>query len=151
MVTLSKAAIARRKESSLRPGLCVLVVEDNEADAYLICRALGDQDLVDRVVHAVDGVEALRMVDEGEVTPDIAFIDLNMPRKGGLSLLTDFADREAANFPVVVLTSSTTSADAMRSRLRGAVRVISKPDSFFGLQTRLDREIRRFSESEHRG
>ena len=87
------------------------------------------------------------MVDDGEVAPDLAFIDLQMPRKGGLSLLAAFAKRPAPGFPMVVLTSSTTPADAMRSRMRGAIRVISKPDSYFGLQARLDREIRRISTS----
>ena len=145
MATPSKSAVARAKDFALRPGLCVLVVEDDAADAYLICRVLGSQDRVSQVVHAADGVEALRMVDEGDVTPDIAFIDLQMPRKGGLSLLAALADRPAPGFPMVVLTSSTAPADVMRSRLRGATRVISKPDSYFGLQARLDREIRRAS------
>ena len=143
MATPSKAAVARAKDAALRPGLSVLVVEDNAADTYLICRALADQCGVDQVACAVDGVEALRMVDDGEVFPDIAFIDLQMPRKGGLSLLSAFAERPAACFPMVVLTSSTTPADVMRSRMRGAVRVISKPDSYFRLQFRLGREIRR--------
>ncbi len=147
MATPSKAAVARARDSALRPGLCVLVVEDNAADSYLICRVLAEQPRVDRVVCAVDGVEALRIVANGEVVPDIAFIDLHMPRKGGLSLLEAFAKRPAPGFPMVVLTSSTTPADAMRSRLRGAIRVISKPETYFGLQFRLDREIRRLSTS----
>jgi len=145
MVTLSNAARARAEQSELGPGLCVLVVEDNAADAYLICRALRDQKLVTQVVHAFDGVEALRMVEDGEVTPNLALIDLHMPRSGGLSLMTALTEGSAPAFPMVVLTSSTAPVDVMRSRLRGAVRVISKPESYFSLQTRLDREVRRVS------
>ena len=147
MATLSPAAFARARDATHRAGLCVLVVEDNAADAYLICRALGDQKLVDQVVHANDGVEALQMIEDGEVAPDLAFIDLQMPRKGGLSLLSALAEREQPGFPMVVLTSSTAPVDVMRSRMRGAVRVISKPESYYDLQSRLNREIRRISAS----
>lgn len=123
--------------SDLPGGLCVLVVEDDEADAYLICRALSANPSVERVVRALDGVEALRMVEQGEVAPDLAFIDLQMPRKGGFSLLTAFAERSASAFPMVVLTSSTAPVDAMRSRLRGAIRVVSKPATTDALESEL--------------
>jgi CheY-like chemotaxis protein len=110
-------------------GLCVLVVEDDEADAYLISRALAAQPAVDRVVRAADGVAALAMIQSGEVKPDLAFIDLQMPRKNGFNLLAAFAGRPEQAFPMVVLTSSTAPNDAIRSRLRGAMRVVTKPDT----------------------
>lgn len=110
-------------------GLCVLVVEDDEADAYLISRALAAQPAVGLVVRAPDGVAALGMVERGEVTPDLAFIDLHMPRKNGFNLLAAFAGRADHAFPMVVLTSSTAPTDAIRSRLRGAMRVVTKPDT----------------------
>jgi CheY-like chemotaxis protein len=111
------------------PGLCVLVVEDDEADAYLISRALESQPAVSRVVRAPDGVAALAMIESGKVKPDLAFIDLQMPRKNGFSLLAAFAGRPEQLFPMVVLTSSTAPTDAIRSRLRGAMRVVTKPDT----------------------
>jgi CheY-like chemotaxis protein len=110
-------------------GLCVLIVEDDEADAYLIRRALARQPEVEHVVQAPDGVEAFRMVEAGEVAPDLAFIDLQMPRKNGFNLLAALAAGSAPGFPMVVLTSSTAPVDAMRSRLRGAMRVVTKPDT----------------------
>ena len=117
-------------EAALEPaGLCVLVVEDDEADAYLISRALESQPAVGRVVRAPDGVAALAMIESGRVKPDLAFIDLQMPRKNGFSLLAAFAGRPEQTFPMVVLTSSTAQTDAIRSRLRGAMRVVTKPDT----------------------
>lgn len=118
----------------VRPGLVVLVVEDDEADAYLISRALANQPAVGQVVRASDGVEALRMVDDGEVTPDLAFIDLHMPRKNGFNLLAAFACNKQRSFPMVVLTSSTAPTDAVRSRVRGAMRVVTKPDGVKALE-----------------
>jgi CheY-like chemotaxis protein len=118
-------------------GLCVLVVEDDEADAYLISRALARQPSVGLVMRAPDGVEALRMVEQGEVTPDLAFIDLHMPRKNGFNLLAAFAGRAERGFPMVVLTSSTAPTDAVRSRLRGAMRVVSTPETVEAMETAL--------------
>jgi CheY-like chemotaxis protein len=109
--------------------LCVLLVEDNEADAYLIERALVDNPLVDSVVRACDGEEALGMVERAEVSPDLALIDLHMPRMDGFDLLVAFAALPELTFPMVVLTSSSARTDAIRSRLRSAVRVVIKPDT----------------------
>jgi CheY-like chemotaxis protein len=119
------------------PGLCVLLVEDDEADAYLIGRALSHQPAVGRVVHAADGADALRMVEHGEVTPDLAFIDLHMPRTNGLTLLVALAGRAEHSFPMVVLTSSTAPADAERSRQHGAMQLITKPDTVEAMEAAL--------------
>jgi CheY-like chemotaxis protein len=116
-------------------GLCILVVEDDDADAYLIRRVLGDNPVVGKVVHACDGLEALAMVDNGLVKPDLAFIDLRMPRMDGFDLLLAFASRPRQGFPMVVLTSSASPTDAIRSRLRSAMRVITKPATVTELYT----------------
>jgi|HubBroStandDraft_4_1064222.scaffolds.fasta_scaffold751457_1 CheY-like chemotaxis protein len=121
--------------------LVILVVEDDEADAYLIQRALARHANVATVVQAPDGVEALRMVESREVEPDLAFIDLHMPRKNGFNLLAAIAAGSAPRFPMVVLTSSTAPTDAMRSRLRGAVRVVTKPDTLQAMEVELGRAI----------
>jgi CheY-like chemotaxis protein len=141
MSTQSKTAAAPASGLDRPPGLCVLVVEDDEADAYLISRALSGQPAVGEVVRAPDGVEALEMVERGEVEPDLAFIDLHMPRKNGFSLLAAFASHPRAGFPMVVLTSSTAPTDAIRSRLRGAIRVVTKPDTVEELEAMLTSAI----------
>jgi len=110
-------------------GLFVLLVEDNEADAYLIERALTDNPMVSRVQRARDGEEALAMVKSAEILPDLALIDLHMPRMDGFDLLVAFATQPGLDFPMVVLTSSSARNDAIRSRLRSAVRVVIKPDT----------------------
>jgi CheY-like chemotaxis protein len=122
-------------------GLCVLVVEDDEADAYLISRALTDQPSVGQVIRARDGVEALDLIESGETRPNLAFIDLHMPRKNGVNLLAAFASHPRAGFPMVVLTSSTAPDDAIRSRLRGAIRVVTKPDTVPELESMLKSAI----------
>jgi CheY-like chemotaxis protein len=126
MQTLPNTVLER---PGLAPGLSVLVVEDDDADTYLIARALEDNPAVGTMFHARDGIEALAMVERGEVTPDLALIDLHMPRMDGFGLLFAFAGRSGADFPMVVLTSSSSPSDAIRSRLRSAIRVVTKPDT----------------------
>ncbi|MEJ0058742.1 MAG: response regulator [Terricaulis sp.] len=113
-------------------GLQILVVEDDEADAYLIERALSNHPRVGSVLRASDGIEALELLEEG-VAPDLVIIDLHMPRKDGFSLLVELGCAGSA-FPMVVLTSSTAPSDAIRSKLRGADTVLTKPDSIEDLR-----------------
>lgn len=132
---------AQRIEEGGPAGLCILVVEDDAADAYLIGRALARLPSVGEVARACDGVEALELVERKTVKPDLAFVDLHMPRKSGFNLLADFSDREDPTFPMVVLTSSTAPTDAIRSRLRGALRVVNKPDTVDELEAVLGATI----------
>nr|MEA2797224.1 hypothetical protein [Phenylobacterium sp.] len=137
MRTKSDSDLAPARETHAPRGLCVLVVEDDEADAYLIGRALEDNPAIETVRRARDGVEALGMIALGEVRPDIAFIDLHMPRMDGFDLLTALANRPTPSFPLAVLTSSAAPNDAIRSRLRSAARVVTKPDNVADLQAAL--------------
>jgi signal transduction histidine kinase/DNA-binding LytR/AlgR family response regulator len=129
MLSVSEMTAARPVAARTPDDLCVLVVEDSEADAYLIHRALFNHPSVGQVVHAHDGLEAQEMIERGQVRPDVAFIDLQMPRLNGFDLLIALASGERCDFPMVVLTSSSLEADRLRSRIRGAVRVITKPNS----------------------
>lgn len=124
-----------------RAPLRVLVVEDDAADAYLIRQALESDPRVQEIVRAKDGVEALSMLEDGTFRPDLAIIDLQMPRKDGFSFLVDLACQDEQEFPAVVLTSSKARADAVRSRLRGARLVLTKPDTLRELETILHRAI----------
>lgn len=126
------------------PGLAmddleILVVEDDAGDAYLIETALSRIARVGCLVRASDGVEAMALIEKG-VTPDLALIDLHMPRKSGFNLLLELSCA-GHDFPMVVLTSSTARADLVRSKLRGATQVLSKPDTVAELTDMLRRVV----------
>ncbi|HWU02245.1 MAG TPA: response regulator [Novosphingobium sp.] len=106
--------------------LDILLVEDDEADAFLICDALRDNQRIGNIVRAHDGVEALEMIENG-LAPDLAIIDLQMPRRDGFGLLRDLGERGKVNFPAVIFTSSRGGADAYRCFKRGARMFASKP------------------------
>jgi chemotaxis family two-component system response regulator Rcp1 len=122
-------------------NLQILLVEDNEADAYLTQCALAANAKVGEVVLARDGFEALRLIDSGAVRPDLAIVDLRMPRKDGFSFLEDLSTRETAQFPAIVLTSSTSAKDILHSWERGAVEYVAKRDSVAAMAAALDHII----------
>ena len=123
------------------PGLQILLVEDDEADAYLIRRALCDNPRVADIVLAEDGEEALDLFDRRRVFPDLALVDLKMPRKDGLTFLKDLSVRPSALFPCAVLTSSKSAKDAMRAKSRGAVEFVTKPSGEGEMKAALDRIV----------
>ncbi len=97
----------------------ILLVEDSDADAELIIRALRKGNLVNKVVRVRDGVEALEFVfREGAFSerrggqPRLILLDLKMPRLGGIDVLRRLkATRGPRIIPVVVLTSSAEEQD----------------------------------------
>jgi CheY-like chemotaxis protein len=115
--------------TALPDQIKVLLVEDDEADAYLVGMALENNPRVQSVMRAHDGVEALEMLEAGGVRPDLAIIDLSMPRMDGFALLRDIDQLEGADFPSIVLTSSRAGADCYRSHKRGARMFLSKPNA----------------------
>ncbi len=83
----------------------VLVVDDSEADQflskYMIQSVCKDVD----VHQAFDGREALSLIEELDIKPDLIFFDINMPIMNGFEFLDIYKDMEYSS-PVVMLTSS---------------------------------------------
>lgn len=105
----------------------VLLVEDNPGDADLTRETFEANRLHLRLRIAVDGVEALRMLRAG-ARPDLVFLDLNLPRKGGRDVLREMKeDDELKHIPVVVLTSSESERDIAQSYALGANCYVTKP------------------------
>jgi len=121
--------------------LQILLVEDDEADAYLIRRALAKNPRVGEVLLAEDGVEALQLFDREWFSPDMAIVDWHMPRKDGQALLEDLGNRTAVRFPSIVLSSSKSNKHALGATKTGAVEFMTKPKSEDQLRAILDRAI----------
>ncbi len=117
----------------------ILLVEDNQDDEALTLRALKKNNIVNDVVVARDGVEALDYLfgtgahsgrDLG-VMPQLVLLDLNLPRIGGLDVLRRLrADERTKLLAVVVLTSSKEDEDLIRSYSLGANSYVRKPVDF---------------------
>jgi CheY-like chemotaxis protein len=117
----------------------ILLVEDNPDDEVLTLRALKKNNIVNEVVVARDGVEALEYLfgtgahaqRDLSVLPQVILLDLNLPRIGGLDVLRRIrSDERTRLLAVVVLTSSKEEEDIIRSYSLGANSFVRKPVEF---------------------
>lgn len=110
----------------------ILLVEDNPRDEALTLRALRKSNIVNDVVVARDGVEALEFFgDSASVLPQLVLLDLKLPKVDGLEVLQQLrADERTRRLPVVVFTSSSEEEDIIKSYSLGANSYVRKPVDF---------------------
>jgi len=114
----------------------ILLVEDNDDDAELTIRAFRQAHIQNAVLRVADGVEALDYLfgrgkhasrDTAD-SPAVVLLDLNLPRLGGLEVLTALRkDDRTRHLPVVVLTSSTEDKDRLAAYDQYANSYVQKP------------------------
>jgi chemotaxis family two-component system response regulator Rcp1 len=111
----------------------ILLVEDNPGDVRLTVEALKEGKVSNHLHVAKDGVEALAFLrQEGKYAdahrPDVILLDLNLPKKDGREVLEEIkADEHLRRIPVVVLTTSSSEQDVLRSYDLHANCYITKP------------------------
>jgi len=117
----------------------ILLVEDNMNDAELTIRALRKNNLANRLVHVIDGEEALQFLfSEGKFsdrkideTPKMILLDLKMPKLTGIEVLRIIKeDERTKRIPVVVLTSSNQDPDIQICYDLGVNSYVVKPVEF---------------------
>ena len=116
---------------------CIVLVEDNPGDAYLLQRALRERGIDYELLHFEDGDAALRAISgEGELKPDVILVDLNLPGREGFDVLLRLRQiPRLVGIPVGVFTSSDAPKDKHRIALLGVERYIHKPPTLDGFLT----------------
>lgn len=116
----------------------ILLVEDNPSDVALTKRALAQHRILNKLVVAEDGREALEYLlsngsngKKGNRLPAVILLDLKLPNVDGLEVLKQIRGHERTKLlPVVILTSSTEEKDIISSYDLGANSYIRKPVDF---------------------
>jgi len=117
----------------------VLLVEDNPDDEALTLRALKKNNILNEVIVARDGAEALDYLlgangNSGRIRLDqlaVVLLDLKLPKVNGLEVLRRLrADPRTKLLPIVVLTSSKEEKDLLSAYDSGANSYVQKPVEF---------------------
>jgi CheY-like chemotaxis protein len=117
----------------------ILLVEDNPDDIKLTMRALKKANVMNEVVVAQDGTEALDYLFGGgkyagrdvNQKPQVVLLDLKMPKVDGFEVLQRIrADERTKLLPVVVLTTSSEDKDRVTSYQFHANSFVRKPVDF---------------------
>ena len=132
--------------SSLKP-LTILLVEDDDGDARAVRRAFQKAKIVNPILRALDGIEALDMLKgvNGQPKPHapyVLLVDLNLPRMNGMQLVQAMRqDQELHRCVVFILTTSKSEEDmaaAYQLNVAGYVVKQTAGDDFLGLVSLMD-------------
>ncbi|HKO94937.1 MAG TPA: response regulator [Polyangiaceae bacterium] len=117
----------------------ILLVEDNPDDELLAMRALRKNNVMNEVVVARNGVEALDYLfasgphagRDTSTMPRLILLDLKLPKVDGLEVLKRLrSDERTRLLPVVILTSSKEREDMLKGYGLGANSYVRKPVNF---------------------
>jgi len=95
----------------------ILLVEDDDGDAKAVERTFMKSGLAKSIVRAVDGIEALEILQGTDLRPRLQqpyllLVDLNLPRMSGLELVAAIReDPQLRDTVIFVLTTSSREQD----------------------------------------
>ncbi len=116
----------------------ILLVEDNPFDEELTLYALKESNVLNPVVVAHDGVEALDyLFARGSYTgrpesktPRLVLLDLHLPKVSGIEVLQVIrADERTKDLPIVVM-SAAEEREIVRAKVQGIQSFVQKPIDF---------------------
>jgi CheY-like chemotaxis protein len=117
-------------------SLNILLADDDEDDRQLLQEAI-KSDRIEHTMHTIPSGEQLMnylALCNGN-TPDLIFLDLNMPRKNGMECLIEMrADKKFNNTVIAIYSTSSAKKDINTAFLAGANIYITKPNNYPALQ-----------------
>lgn len=129
---ISSENSAQTEDVKEKEPLKIILAEDDKDDQELFVEALNATKVPSEVITVENGEELINTLkDEDETKPDIIFIDINMPVKGGKEALAEIKkDQELKEIPAVMLSTSDHPKDIEDTFNNGANLYIQKPNSF---------------------
>ncbi len=108
--------------------LNILLIEDDTIEVMKFNRVVKSLGLNHKVVEAGNGEEALHILKEQNIIPDIILLDLNMPKINGIEFLNILkADEVLKYIPAIILSTSNNHRDVMECYRIGIAGYIIKP------------------------
>jgi len=118
--------------------MVVLIADDDADDRMFLEQAMRQNGYDQQIEFVEDGEQLMEYVrQEGRYTkqtapwPNLLILDLNMPRKNGFQALSEIkADPKLRRLPIVVMTTSSTDEDVIKSYNLGVNSFVTKPFNF---------------------
>ena len=109
----------------------LFLIDDDLDDHEIFKSALEKVDAGLVLQTATNGYDALKLLAAANTLPDYIFVDLNMPRMGGLQFLKEIKQTEALkDIPVIIYSTSSSPGDIAKTKELGAESFITKPSRF---------------------
>lgn len=108
------------------------IVDDDVDDQELFIEAVNEVDNSIECISASSCEDALDWLKNKKVkTPDMIFLDLNMPRINGKQCLAELKrTADLKHIPVVIYTTSSEKRDVEETARLGAAHFLTKPNKF---------------------
>lgn len=115
----------------------VLLADDDEDDRLFFKDAFEEIKIKTVVNTVIDGIELIKHLLKPDVTlPHVLFLDLNMPRKGGMECLKEIKSNERfKDIAVAIYSTSASEEDIEDAFVKGANVYIRKPNDFIKLKS----------------
>jgi CheY-like chemotaxis protein len=107
-----------------------LLVDDDNDDSDLIVEVLNEMDIPVNYTYAMEGSDAVKMIDDGYV-PSIIFLDINMPGMDGWQCLKQFKNNQTVkDIPVIMYSTSSFQHEIDKAFELGALAFFTKPNHY---------------------
>ncbi|WP_298147701.1 response regulator [Flavobacterium sp.] len=130
-------------------SLNILLIEDDAIEVMKFNRVLSTLNLKHKIIEANNGEEAIGILEQKDVIPDIIILDLNMPRINGIEFLKILKDDDYLKYiPAIILTTSNNHRDVLECYKIGIAGYVLKPLKYEDYLDRIKKTLDYWSANE---
>lgn len=113
-------------------ALHILLADDDEDDRLFFKDAIAEVKVKTVVTILNDGFQLMQYLNKPDVKlPNVVFLDLNMPIKGGMQCLKEIrSDNRLKDLSIAIYSTSASEEDIEETFVKGANIYIKKPNDF---------------------
>jgi len=123
-----------------------MLIDDDEDDREICLSVLQTILPEASYIIATNGEDALQKLNNGNASPDLIFLDLNMPLMNGKQFLTEIKKHaKLSSVPIIILSTSSDHATIKETIDLGARDFVTKPDKYSAWEDALKKLLNKFA------